>query len=81
MSTNTYPNPSATLLASGNKSGITYGTSYLYESPLTHESVVGESFELEQIALRSISFALNHHMFGDTGVVIVVDPPVAENTL
>jgi hypothetical protein len=81
MSTCTYPKPSATLLASGNKSGITYGTSYLFESPVTRELAVGESFVLEQIALRSISFVLNHHMLGDTGVDIIVDPPVAEDTV
>jgi hypothetical protein len=81
MDKNTYTDPIVTLVASGNKSGITYGSSYFFESPVTRESVDVASFELEQFALRGLLFALNHRMSGDTGVDIIVDPPVAEDTL
>ena len=69
---NTYPIPSATLIATGDKSGHEYGRNDIYESPVTEEVLDVERMDLREEVVASLGFNANRGQLGDTSVDISV---------
>jgi hypothetical protein len=75
---NTYPAPSATIIAFGNYSGLEYGKAHIYESPVTEGIMATEKYELRSEILRGLGFAASRSSNGDSDIEIIAIPPITQ---